>query len=144
MPDFTFPTVGPLGFGSPPFRPEITPDHRYYVQLRLPKAHLRSVRCSLSAPDTWHPHLLLCSFSGSHEGHGVLTSYARDFGHGIPHRYLCKETIGSPEFPNYPHEYMPWSKTPVVTCILAISHSGLLPSGFQKPSALLLMKQKLS
>ena len=36
-------------------------------------------------------------------------------------RYLdcCKETIGSPKFPGFPHERMPWSKTPVVSRILA-------------------------
>ena len=27
----------------------------------------------------------------------------------------CKETDGSPEFPDYPCEYMIWSQTPVVT-----------------------------
>ena len=31
------------------------------------------------------------------------------------HRCFGKETIGSPEFPGYPHEYMTWSQTPVVT-----------------------------
>ncbi|MCP5018964.1 MAG: hypothetical protein GY938_27355, partial [Ketobacter sp.] len=38
-----------------------------------------------------------------------------------------RKTSGSPEpvlseaegFPNYPHECMPWSQTPVVSCLLA-------------------------
>jgi len=34
-----------------------------------------------------------------------------------------------------PDEHMPWSKTPVVTCILAISHAGLLPSAACRASA---------
>ena len=29
--------------------------------------------------------------------------------------FLPKETSGSPKFPSYPFEYMPWSKTPVVS-----------------------------
>ncbi|MCD6274044.1 MAG: hypothetical protein J7K30_14665, partial [Deltaproteobacteria bacterium] len=40
-----------------------------------------------------------------------------------------------PKFPSYPFENMPWSKTPVVSCILAITHSGLLPSAHCKASA---------
>ncbi len=47
-----------------------------------------------------------------------------------------KETVGSPKacpayaegFPSYPREYMPWSQTPVVSCPLAISQTGLLPA----------------
>jgi hypothetical protein len=41
---------------------------------------------------------------------------------------FCKETSGSPQFPSYPFENMPWSQTPVVTCTLAITHTSLLPS----------------
>jgi len=33
-------------------------DLRYYDPLRLPKVHLRFVRCSLSAPDTMHVQLV--------------------------------------------------------------------------------------
>ena len=42
---------------------------------------------------------------------------------------LHKETVGSLKFPGYPHEYMPWSQTPVVSWTLALSHPRLLPSG---------------
>ena len=45
---------------------------------------------------------------------------------------LCKETIGSPEFPSYPRRCMPWSQTPVVIQTLALTHSDLLPSGLPK------------
>jgi len=39
-----------------------------------------------------------------------------------------KETGGSPEFPDYPFAHMPRSQTPVVSCPLALSQTGLLPS----------------
>ena len=48
---------------------------------------------------------------------------------------LYKETFGSPKFPSYPFEHMPWSKTPVVTPALAISCRGLLPSVKSRTSA---------
>ena len=73
--------------------------------------------------------------TGSHEGQGFLTLYARKLGYGIPHRDLCKETNGSPEFPRQPCECMHWSLTPVVTSTLAIAYPGLLPSSFLRPSA---------
>ncbi len=49
----------------------------------------------------------------------------------------AKETGGSPEFPDYPHEPMPRSQTPVVTRLLALTQTGLLPSGRFTPSALI-------
>ena len=48
---------------------------------------------------------------------------------------LPKETSGSPKFPSYPLEHMPWSQTPVVTRLLAIALSGLLPSDQSNSSA---------
>src|SRR5262249_8019299 len=54
---------------------------------------------------------------------------------GPPLREWCTETGGSPKFPSYPCEDMPRSQTPVVSCALAISHTGLLPSGHCTPSA---------
>jgi hypothetical protein len=50
--------------------------------------------------DTLHALLLSCPCEGSCEGLGLLASHARNLGYGIPHRYLCKETIGSPELPH--------------------------------------------
>ena len=47
-----------------------------------------------------------------------------------------KETGGSPEFPDYPFAYLPRSQTPVVSYLLAIARTGLLPSGHFIPSAL--------
>jgi hypothetical protein len=50
MPGFSFPPVGPSGFGSPPSRPSPS-GHRYYDRLRLPLLPLRSLRLR-SFPDT--------------------------------------------------------------------------------------------
>ena len=47
MPGFSFPSVGPLGLGSPPSRPSNRFGHRYYDPLRLPLLRLRSLRVSL-------------------------------------------------------------------------------------------------
>jgi hypothetical protein len=42
MPGFAFPSVGPLGLGSPPSRSgDGTPDLRYYAKLRLPSGPSR-------------------------------------------------------------------------------------------------------
>ena len=49
---------------------------------------------------------------------------------------ICpKETGGSPQFPDYPSERMPRSQTPVVSRPLALTRTGLLPSGHCIPSA---------
>ena len=47
MPGFTFPSVGPLGLGSPPFRSSSLFDLRYYDPLRLPLLLLGSLRFPL-------------------------------------------------------------------------------------------------
>ena len=132
VPGFTFPTVGRLGITSPPSRLRLK-NHRYYVPLRLPKALLRFVRSSLSSPDTLPAPLVCVSYSyrktrwGPDAGRysaGGLSSTERLPLYRIPY----KETVGSPKFPSYPFENMPWSQTPVVSWTLALSHSGLLPS----------------
>ena len=46
------------------------------------------------------------------------------------------ETGGSPEFPDYPFVHMPRSQTPVVSCLLALTRTGLLPSDHFISSAL--------
>ena len=70
MPGLPFPTVGRVDLTSPPYRRSLSLQHRYYCQLRLPNAHLRSVRYSLSSPDTLHrPSLFVIPFglSGKRE-----------------------------------------------------------------------------
>ena len=51
---------------------------------------------------------------------------------------------GSPQFPSYPFENMPWSQTPVVTHTLAIAHMSLLPSTKFSASAFVPLKRYLS
>jgi hypothetical protein len=46
-----------------------------------------------------------------------------------------QETMGSPKFPSHPFRHMPRSQTPVVSCTLALSCTGLLPSSHCIPSA---------
>jgi hypothetical protein len=46
------------------------------------------------------------------------------------------ETDGTPKLPSCPYEHMPRSTTPVVSCALAISYPGLLPTAGWKASAL--------
>lgn len=59
IPGFLFPAVGRLGLTSPPFRTgKTSPVHRYYRQLRLPKAHLGFVPSPVSSPDTLFAPLL--------------------------------------------------------------------------------------
>ena len=62
--------------------------------------------------------------------------HARAFDHPVPlSGYVVKETGGSPKFPSSPSGDMPRSQTPVVSCALAITHPGLLPSSACKLSA---------
>jgi hypothetical protein len=127
MPGFPFPAVGRLGLTSPPYQPE-HPDHRYYCQLRLPNVHLKLVRSSLSSPDTLFTRLLRYFLSDSPTSWGTLVR-ARSFTiRTVAPNRIFKETFGPPQFPSYPFKHMLWSKTPAVTCLLAVSHSGLLPS----------------
>ena len=61
---------------------------------------------------------------------------ARALGRPVPQSgNVLKETGGSPQFPRSPSEDMPRSQTPVVSCALAKTHPGLLPSSHWKPSA---------
>ncbi len=59
-------------------------------------------------------------------GSRIFHSGSLGSGHAVTSAY--KETSGSPHFPSYPYEHMPWSQTPVLPCTLAMSHTGLLPS----------------
>jgi len=124
IPGFTFPAVGRLGITSPPSRSTL--NHRYYDPLRLPNVHLGLVHSSLSAPDTLPTPL----FSLAGRDRATLSSAGAFTCSlvGALRRFIDKGTFGSPKFPSYPFEHMPWSKTPVVTPALAISCRGLLPS----------------
>ena len=110
-------------------------DPRSYAPLRLPPAPLGALRLPL-ALRYLACFLPLCSVSGS------LTAGSRAPAPGLLFtRYpsssgnLCQEADGSPKFPSHPCEYLPRSQTPVVSCTLALSCPGLLPSAACKASA---------
>jgi len=95
-------------------------------------ARLGGVRFSLSSPDTLHHSSFFVSLSHERLAWEARASSQRR--ESLPqrsallHLILHKETIGSPKFPGYPRECMPWSQTPVVSWTLALAHPGLLPS----------------
>ena len=127
MPGFSFAAVGRLGLTSPPYRiKKKLPIHRYYDPLRLPTAYAATfvvVRLAYFARRYLHDTLLhstvLCSLlCSSHRRIRVYPHSGREFYRlaGTPLTLLPhKETIGSLKFPGYPSEYMPCSKTPVVS-----------------------------
>ncbi len=96
-PDITFPTVGRLGLTSPPTSQ--SPDLRYYVMLRLPKARLASFGCPY-VHDTLHGFRFV-SCCQLVKGVWKPSFHARRFpqGDGSPKPSYCKETVGSPRVP---------------------------------------------
>jgi hypothetical protein len=67
-----------------------------------------------------------------------MPGFLRFFAGRTPHTDIfARRSFGSPQFPSYPFEHMPWSKTPVVTCILAKSSTGLLSSAKSNASTFL-------
>ena len=133
MPGFTFPRAGSLGLSSPPSRPALTTHtgHRYYVPLRLPHAPLGSLRITL-APRYLARLLSLCP---RHSGLADPTEAYRSTPGLLVSRYplssgiFSKETYGSPKFPSRPYEYMPRSRTPVVSP--RHRHSALATAAFR-------------
>ena len=127
LPDGTFPPVGPLGLSSP-LSPVLCAATTATVSL---SGHF----ACRSLPDTLRAPLV----RGVPEGLVAWSKrpdHARAFGHPVPHSGpVVKETDGSPKFPSSPCEDMPRSQTPVVSCVLAIPHPGLLPSSACTPSA---------
>jgi hypothetical protein len=115
-------------------------DHRYYDLLRLPDARHGFVRSSLSTPDTlYRPSLALCLphfVRDSFEG-GTFPPNARILPYGWFSLYLLftRKHLDLPSSRATPFEYMPWSQTPVVSRLLALTHSGLLPSAACRASA---------
>ena len=109
---------------SLPWVPWVAVPHlpRYYAPLRLPPAHLGSLRLSLAS----RYRACFTVFVVSHRAHGLVEAPRSCQGlwsPGPPFRELCSETGGSPKFPSYPSEDMPRSQTPVVSCGLAsIAH----------------------
>jgi hypothetical protein len=129
VPDFAFPSVGPLGLGSPPSRRGGSPysRHRYYAQLRLPIAPFGSFALRLSPiPVLLQLRLSLGPGAAFPNAGGFLFRPFSPNGRAGACRLLA---IGrSPKFPSCPRRHMPRSQTPVVSCTLALSCTGLLPS----------------
>jgi hypothetical protein len=102
-------------------------------------ACLGVVQCSLSSPNTLERSSCFVSLAPARLAWEVRASSQRQ--ESFPHRsallhlIFSKETMGAPTFPSYPSEGMPRSQTPVVSCTLALSRPGLLPSGHCTPSA---------
>ena len=80
--------------------------------------------------------LAVCGLPAGLVGWSKRPTHARACGHPVPHSgSLGKEPDGSPKFPSSPCADLPRSQTPVVSCALAKTRSGLLPSSACKPSA---------
>lgn len=135
MPGFSFPSVGPLGLSSPPSRPSIF-GHRYYDPLRLPLLHpgalrFRSILGTLRLSPFVCVSQRLTAWVEMNPDCAWPLLYS-----GLPVPVLSPQGDGgSLECPNYPCMYMPCSGTPVVSCQLAITFSGLMLSGSARPSA---------
>ena len=127
LPDGAFPPVGRLGLTSP----------LSSVLCAATTATSPSQGASLVArhPDTL-PASMVCGVPEGLVTRGKLQATPGPLVTRSPHSgSVVKETDGSPTFPSSPSEDMPRSQTPVVSCTLAIAHTGLLPSGHWKPSA---------
>ena len=118
----TSPSLSWVPWASVPHRPQ------YSATRRLPSGLLGVLRFVARSPI---PCVLLavCGVPAGLVLWSKRPEHARAFGHPVPQSGMCvKETDGSPKFPSSPYEDMPRSQTPVVSCALAITHPGLLPS----------------
>ena len=109
------------GGAFPPVGPWVTVPHllRYYAPLRLPPAHLGSLRLSLASRYRACFTAFVVSLAGSWPGSKPPDHARALWSPGPPIRDVGTETGGSPTFPRYPSEDMPRSQTPVVSCALA-------------------------
>ncbi len=124
MPGFAFPTVGPLGLGSPPSRTKFLSVLRYYAPLRLPTTLFVSLHSSL-AHDT-----LQCSFvfvrplQRLADSQELACQHQGSWSTGtpiLPVSSLRREMVGPHKFLSYPFECMPRSSTTVVPWMLALT-----------------------
>jgi hypothetical protein len=128
LPGVAFPPVGPVDLSSPPSQVLCSAQ-----TASLPiSGHFACRSCPNTLP------VSVCSWCPS-RARDLVDPPPRQglWSPGPPRRECDKETDGSPTFPSSPCEDMPRSSTPVVSCVLALPHPGLLPSGHWKPSAFL-------
>jgi hypothetical protein len=136
MPGLAFPPVGRLGLTSPPSQ-----------VLCSATTATRPSRCPLLVARSPIPcsFLTFVSLLQARWRSGTLASTPGLLGLPVRlFRVADKETSGSPKFPGYPSVCMPRSSTPVVSSVLALSHSGLLPSTSLTASAFPLYNSRLS
>jgi hypothetical protein len=136
IPDLAFPPVGRLGLTSPPSQ-----------VLCSATTATRPSRCPLLVARSPIPCLSLTfvSFLQARCRSGTIASTPGLLGLPVRlFRLIYKETSGSPKFPGYPFVCMPRSSTPVVSSVLALSYSGLLPSTCMRASAFPLDCSRLS
>src|SRR5712692_9801209 len=100
---------------------------RYYAPLQLPPCPSRGPSLVARSPIPCSLPSFVVSHTGSCPG-GSSQARQGFWSPGPPFRVLRKETGDSPTFPSYPSRHMPRSQTPVVSCVLAKAHPGLLPS----------------
>jgi hypothetical protein len=118
MPGFSFTTVGRLGLTSPPYRQYGgSYRHRYYDPLRLPDIHFRFLHSSLVTQylECFLSFVYFVNITTHYQAENCLITPGRIDHPGCPFPpgFYFKETSGSPEFQDYPCEYMTWSQTPV-------------------------------
>ena len=143
MPGLTFPPVGRLGLTSP-LSPVLPAGLSFCARLRLPIVRLGFLCFRLSTDTLVAPSVRVLACGQTRQRSGTLASTPGLLGHPVRlFRVAHKETSGSPKpvlsevegFPGYPFKYMPRSPTPVVSSVLALTHSGLLPSASLTASA---------
>jgi hypothetical protein len=108
---------------------------RYYATLRLPPGRLRGLRFVARSPIPCVLLTFVVSPEGSWCGRSAQTTPGLLVTRSPHAGILIKGPDGSPKFPSSPCADMPRSQTPVVSCALAITHPGLLPSSHWTPSA---------
>ena len=137
MPGFAFPSVGPLGLGSPPSRSEF-PSLQPSVLCSATTAFYPSRFTSLFAIAPRYPGLLPSFVSLLRLAARMRATLRRRGSCSASTLHLLAswgEIEGSPKFPSCPFEHMPCSPTPVVSSRLALTPPGLLPSAFPTASA---------
>jgi hypothetical protein len=140
VPGFAFPTVGPLGLSSPPTSTDAVCCIRNR-RVHIPCGTMLSYNypSSLSVPSLFAcPRYLSCLSFVSRWGLELLFPTPGVFSldrlplTDVQEPADCSQ---SDVLPSCPIKHMPRSQTPVVSCSLALSLPGLLPSSHCIPSA---------
>ncbi len=144
VPGFAFPTVGRLGITSPPSRRNQRLRHRYYAQLRLPKARLVKLRfMRLSSHGTLHAldylcpslHFLSRSARCSPKCNRTTTPGLLINRYTSASGYSARRQMALPSSQATPMCTCPGLRPRRCPGYLRITHSGLLPSTVSRASA---------